>query len=301
MSMMSLLGIDGSADKSRTRQTVSLGLVLLMVLACPADRPLTYDELDSTNVLVRVNGEVLTKEGLELQFERNAVCIASDKLGEWRRTMFRRRFFSRAFESFVEDVVIRQAGGKKALLKGFDETVEEGLLDECIRRAQEYDRSARKELAEVYQMASNVWREAIGGADFPALAASRSADEYAKVDSEWGTFTLEELEDEELAGVVSRMQVGSICAPVRGDNGLLILKLVGRNRDAEDSSIWHYTLQRIAFRLPMLVEMQSREEIREDIRIRRRNEWIKARIADLRAKAKVEYPFGSDVLVRSFR
>lgn len=143
----------------------------------------------------------------------------------------------------------------------------------------------------VHARATNVWNQLKAGADFVATAkAFTEIPEEIEDDCEWGTLDDQFLADDPaLLAAIKSLKPGEFTPPMEGDNGLMIAKLDGR---AEDGS---YELSRIFFRLPLMIEYPTPEEIVATARETHRKNLFNDLLKNLKATADVRRPHGHDL------
>ena len=268
-----------------------------MMIAVLAAAAVGYAALDPTNVLLRVDGKELRKADVEAQLKVvDAHADASGKFMGRDKEQVKACLKKVVFDTFITHMLIEKAGGKEGILKESEITVDEALVSQCISNAAVYKVKAIAELKKVHAEATNVCKRARAGEDFAKLAAEFSADDGAETDATWGTFDENQLVGEGIDETVLKMKVGEVSDPVEADNGLLVLKLDRRDKDPSDPADVKYVISRIAFRLPLQLEEQTPDEIRADLRESARKRLFQERFEALKAKAKIEYPFGKNIL-----
>lgn len=143
----------------------------------------------------------------------------------------------------------------------------------------------------VHARATNVWNKLKAGADFVATAKTfTEVPEEAEDNGEWGTLDDQFLADDPaLLAAIRNLKPGEFTPPMEGDNGLMIAKLDGRTEDGS------YELSRIFFRLPLMVEYPTPEEIVATARETHRRNLFDELLKRLKATADVRRPHGQDL------
>ena len=158
-------------------------------------------------------------------------------------------------------------------------------LDAAMERLSAYADMAAATNALIYARATNVWNEIRRGADFASMAVRWSEDDDPS-SCEWGAFPLVALADSpELQRILPEMSPGDVTPPVEGDNGLVVVRLVDVDRNADPVS---YCLDRIFFKLPECVPTISRDELAEEIAEERRRSKLAAILRSVREKTEVK-------------
>lgn len=145
---------------------------------------------------------------------------------------------------------------------------------------------------EVFEKATNVWKQITSGKlTFEAAASKFSEDEYIKEGCDWGCFTMEQLEGEDmLLALLPNLKTGDITPPLESDGGVAIL------RKDEDDNNSTYSFSRVFFRLPYFYEEETPEQAREYLKKRKSVELIKSVINENISKLKIEYPNGTNMV-----
>jgi hypothetical protein len=174
----------------------------------------------------------------------------------------------------------------ESLRSEIDVSVSEEELDAAMERLSAYAEMVAATNALVHARATNVWNEIRCGADFDSMAARWSEDDDPSP-CEWGAFPLAALADSpELQRLLPEMAPGDITPPVEGDNGLVVVRLVDVDRNADPVG---YCLDRIFFKLPECVPTLSRDELAEEIAEERRRSKLAAILRSVREKTVVKH------------
>lgn len=117
----------------------------------------------------------------------------------------------------------------------------------------------------------------------------------------WGEFLLSMLLDDELRDAVRKTPIGECTEPIETPEGLVIVLVEGRAGSGDPSSVnlqpETCKMRRIVLRLPRLDQKMPKDVFVEE-RIRVKFREVQDRLLErLRARTKVEYPFGSNVWV----
>lgn len=197
---------------------------------------------------------------------------------------------------------IQTAGKIYALIKWVGKTkvtVTEADIDEIIRRANEMQANSVKVLGEQRAKAQKAYERLISGESFDTVAGeSELADEDEGIGA-WGDFSISEFAQlcPELVGQVSQLKVGEFTKPVECADAIYIVELKEKVGSGEISAVRlepeRLTLRRIVFRLPVMYEPGTREEIREGLRDEKRSDYQKnVLLPALLKKATILYPSG---------
>ena len=143
------------------------------------------------------------------------------------------------------------------------------------------------------------------GADFGRMAAQFSEDGEAGADGEWGVFYPNEIEDPDVRKAALELPIGAVSEPFDTEEGLVIIKVLGREgMEVESLAALPLTVRlgRILLRLADGgdgYELPTRDETRRILERRRLAEANRAMIPPLRAAARIEYPNGTNFWPRA--
>ncbi len=143
----------------------------------------------------------------------------------------------------------------------------------------------------IHARATNVWERLKSGADFVATARRfTEIPEEVEDNGEWGTLDDQFLADDPaLLAAIKNLKPGEFTPPMEGDNGLMVAKLDGRTEDGS------YELSRIFFRLPLMIECPTPEEIVATARETHRKNLFNELLKNLKATADIRRPHGRDL------
>lgn len=144
----------------------------------------------------------------------------------------------------------------------------------------------------VFARATNVWKKIVAKTmTFEQAATNYTEDvEFAEDGCEWGTFSLDQIQDDpEVLALLPKLKVGDVTPPVESDNGLAILRL-----DPSDDPK-HYTFSRIFFRLPMFFEVETPKTAEASVRGFEAEKRIAEAFDALKGELKIEYPNGTNL------
>ena len=134
------------------------------------------------------------------------------------------------------------------------------------------------------------WRELEGGRPWEVVATNYTED--ALVDEsladnwkDWMSLKLSKIEPMDLMVAVSKLKPGEYTKPIEMDEGLVIAKLLERDGD-------FCSLVRILVRMAEDVEVPPHDAAVRKIRKVKEAEFQKKLLHELKAKAKIEYPYG---------
>ena len=148
--------------------------------------------------------------------------------------------------------------------------------------------------ANINRSASNrierAWRELEGGRPWEVVATNYTED--ALVDASladnwkgWMSLKLSKIEPMDFMVAVSKLKPGEYTKPIDIDEGLVIAKLVERDGD-------FCSLARILVRMAAEVEVPPRDAAVRKIRKGKETEFQRVLLHELKAKAKIVYPYG---------
>ena len=154
------------------------------------------------------------------------------------------------------------------------------------KNAKAYNEMMSKTNKLIFARADMVWKKLKAGADFGEMAAKYSEVESEREDrGEWGTIDLNQFKDEpKIYEWAPKLKVGEFTPPIEGDNGLMIMRL-----DGKDEAKGEYTFSRIFFCLPMFVEKMSRKDILDEVHEIHREKLFEGKLEEWRKAAKIEY------------
>lgn len=176
-------------------------------------------------------------------------------------------------------------------LRVTDRDVEEFYLDltNRLEKIAKLDANARKKCRKVEERLA-------AGTDWETVADRFSED--ATVDKankiyskEWGYFKIKDMQPLDLAIAVAMLETNKWTKAVETDEGLVIAKLLNRDGDL-------VSLARILIRLPIRLEVPSREEAVRKIMQTKQNDFQLELLPRLRAQSKIEYPLGTNFTYR---
>ena len=174
------------------------------------------------------------------------------------------------------------------------------VFETATNRVEALNKQSAELLAQQRALAKEIYGQLTNGADFVQLANKHSVvkdeDEEGYV---WGEFAPANIPYPELVPVVSRMKEGDVSAPCELVDGIHIVKLLKRTNPGAVGSVMtdpeEVTLGRIVLNLPEDYEVGSEAEIRRDWRDAKIGEHQEAWLKDLREKATVSYPSGTNL------
>ena len=140
------------------------------------------------------------------------------------------------------------------------------------------------------------WRELEGGRPWDVVATNYTED--ALVDEsladnwkDWMSLNLNKIEPMDLMVAVSKLKPGGYTKPIETDEGLVIAKLVERDGD-------FCSLARILVRMAAEVEVPPRDAAARKVRKEKEAEFQRGLLHELKARAKIEYPYGRKFVFR---
>lgn len=190
------------------------------------------------------------------------------------------------------DAFIEKSGGDRF-------KVQESEIDEIIKRANDLRQKSIQLLARQREIAQQVYDRLKKGEDFDKVAAISDTAEDDEHIGFWGEFSLGELERmyPDLVTLVSRLGEGEYSKPIEREDAIYIIRLKSRVGVGRESVVTlepeRLTLQRIVFKLPIMYEAGTRDEIRQGTMKDRQNEYqSKILLPKLLKDAQITYPCG---------
>ena len=148
--------------------------------------------------------------------------------------------------------------------------------------------------------AEKAWQRLKAGEDWDKVAKECSEDKLVDSNNEsfakdWATVDKEGFGYPELAIALRTLHKGDFSKPLDVDEGLIIVKVIEEWKDTKK-----YTLARMLFRMAEPVTIPSRDEAREEIRAKKAFAKQDALVNDLKKKAVVTYPCGTNFNFKVF-
>ncbi len=137
------------------------------------------------------------------------------------------------------------------------------------------------------------WKRLQAGEDWETVAKSYSEDKLLYGDDcnyahEWETINPKYFYLQEVANVLPGMKVGAFTKPIETDEGLMIVRVVGKESDEQ------YKCVRILIRLKVKMEIPERAALRKQLEQENREAAQLDLLADIRKNVKFEYPLGTN-------
>ncbi len=134
------------------------------------------------------------------------------------------------------------------------------------------------------------------GDDWAAIASKYSEDALVDKENEiyskeWGLFRIKDLQPLELSIAVAMLETNKWTRPIETDDGLVVAKLLNREGDS-------VSLARILIRLPIRLEVPSREVAERRIKQEKCGDFQRKLLPKLYEQAKIEYPLGTNFIYR---
>ena len=235
-------------------------------------------ELDRRNIVATTNSDAKVLANYNRIFKSDAKSVdeLAARFGEIAPA-FKRQF---AHESRYQELF-----ASESLLE-----VTERDINRCYRALTNRMEKCREINEAATNKLENAWRELQAGASWENVATNTTEDALLNETladnwKEWKSLKLGKIEPMELMVAVSKLKPGEFTRPMDIEEGLAIVKLV--DRDGE-----FCTLARILVRMAVEVEFPDREVVIRKIRKEKIAEFQRELLPELRAKAKIEYPFG---------
>lgn len=232
--------------------------------------------------------------------EREGIAVSSERLERFKARAVRNMRIPKAqvrnWAGLVKVLGDRLAAGVEARVRA--EALEDEVKDRLaaadptnlppdfaetqIRRIRAFNRDMDATNALVKARANQAWEELKSGATFGDVAAKYSElPEERKDRGEWANLDWKQIDEEkELSKWARQLKPGEFSPPIEADNGLMIAR-VDRKDERE------CVLSRIYFCLPMFCAEPKPEEIVAEARREHADQLLKAKVAELRAAAKI--------------
>ena len=309
-----LISVDGSGlTKADVERQIALSTALLQFKGSVSEKGLS--ERARLAMARRVRDTFVSQTLLLQCAELNDVAATSETHEEARNEIgatYARLGMTNAYPAIVAalnddlrallEKNIQTAGKIYALIKWVGKTkvtVTEADIDEIIRRTNEMQANSVKVLGEQRAKAQKAYERLIAGESFDTVAGDSELADEDEGSGAWGDFSISEFAKlcPELVGQVSQLKVGGFTKPVECADAIYIVELKEKVGSGEISAVRlepeRLTLRRIVFRLPVMYEPGSREEIREGLRDEKRSDYQKnVLLPALLKKAKILYPSG---------
>ena len=235
--------------------------------------------------------------------KKHEISVSDEELEKAVSRLVRQKRLTDGEKSLLRQMVRRELIAKqvhKVFLKATQVAVPASEVQERQRIRVDFNVRAAATNAIVYARATNCWQQIVGG-KLTFVEAAEKFDETEErnrlEDAVWGEFALKafaEEEERELVGWLRKMEVGDVTPPVEGDNGLVVVKLLGYGEEKSDGGERTYRLARIFFRLHEVWEPQTDEEMAADLKsIAERERWQKFLSRELES-VKIEFPAGAE-------
>lgn len=224
---------------------------------------------------------------LKVAKERNLTATQreiDDRMAGFTRFFDRLSVAERALAKSIAEREVLCEKAKQSIENEMDDKVSADELDQALDSLKSYAEMAAETNRLIYARATNVWLEVCGGRDF-ADAARQYSEADDRPSCEWGQFPLEAFAEEpSLKSALEGMRIGGVSYPVEGDNGLMIVRLKGIDKQAMPP---RYDLERIFFRLPEEVPQMTVGEVAALISAKKRHDRLEGRLNDLRRMVRI--------------
>lgn len=309
-----LISVDGSGlTKADVERQIALSTALLQFKGSVSEKGLS--ERARLAMARRIRDTFVSQTLLLQCAELNDVAVTCETHEEARNEIgatYARLGMTNAYPAIVAalnddlrallEKNIQTAGKIYALIKWVGKTkvtVTEADIDEIIRRTNEMQANSVKVLGEQRAKAQKAYERLVAGESFDMVAGESELADEDEGSGAWGDFSISEFAQlcPELVGQVSQLKVGGFTKPVECADAIYIVELKEKVGSGEISAVRlepeRLTLRRIVFRLPVMYEPGSREEIREGLRDEKRSDYQKnVLLPALLKKAKILYPSG---------
>lgn len=309
-----LVSVDGSGlTKADVERQIALSTALLQFKGSVSEKGLNPKVRMAMARRIR---DAFVSQTLLLQCaELNDVAATSETLEEARNEIgatYGRFGMTNAYSAIVAalnddlrvllEKNIQTAGKIYALIKWVGKTkvtVTEADIDGIIRRTNAMQANSVKVLGEQRAKAQKAYERLVAGESFDIVAGESELADEDEGSGAWGDFSISEFAQlcPELVGQVSQLKVGEFTKPVECADAIYVVELKEKVGSGEISAVRlepeRLTLRRIVFRLPVMYEPGTREEIREGLRDEKRSEYQKnVLLPALLKKATILYPSG---------
>ena len=189
---------------------------------------------------------------------------------------------------------VRAEAAKEVLVahwkKLYPTNVPDSFADMQIAKMRDWNAKMALTNAIQYAKATNVWEKLKAGADFVKTAKENTEiEDEIEDDCEWAIVDEKFLEDAPgLYERLKKLKLGEFTPPVKGDNGLMIVRL---DRYEDEGGL---AVSRIFFRLPRFLTPAPKEEILAAELARRERTVFLRKLDELVASAAVEYAAKDD-------
>ena len=149
------------------------------------------------------------------------------------------------------------------------------------------------ENAQAKARGDEAWKRLAAGEDWDAVAKTYSEDKLLYGDDcdyahEWETINPKYFYLQEVANALPGMEVGAFTKPIETDEGLMIVRVVGKEGDEQ------YRCVRILIRLKVKMEVPERAALKKQLEQENREQAQLDLLADIRKDVKFEYPLGTN-------
>lgn len=251
--------------------------------------------------LVRSCPILFEREALLASYaEREGIVVSSERLDRFKaravRNMRIPKVQIRNWSGLVKALGDQLAAGVEARVRAeaLEDEVKSRLVaanptnlppdfaEKTLQRIRAFNRDMDATNVLIRARASAAWEELKAGADFGDVAAKYSEiPEERKDRGEWANLDWKQVDEEkELSKWARQLNVGEFSPPIEADNGLMIARV--DRKDERDC-----VLSRIYFCLPMFCAEPKPEEIVSEARRQHADNMLKAKLAELRARAKI--------------
>ena len=203
-----------------------------------------------------------------------------------------------ALETKIKEDALVFAYFRKRAPEAFAFTDEEYLavsnhVNDLNRKSDELMQQQRKLAQEVYGKLKK-------GADFATVAKEHSVTTKEDMDGYlWGEYAPSEIPYPEVKAAVAGLKPGQFTAPLELEDGIHIIKLLKRTGAGVESAVTinpeEVTLGRIVLNRPSTYSLGSRTAVARSNRDEKLEPLQQAWLKDLKAKARIEYPSGTNL------
>lgn len=222
----------------------------------------------------------------------------------WNRTL---KNFSEEEQVVINDRVYKEAldhSVKRVYVERNPIRLDESEVKEIKQKFLDYNHRCSASNDVIFATATNVWKQLTKGDDFAELASRYDQSEDRSENGEWGDFRIADFDSEpELRRICRSFRPGYLSAPIEGDNGLMIVKVLGVRENGVEivdpdyvpSVDSEFRLSRIFFHLPQFIEMVDDATFARNVREAKANKAAEDFIKELMSRAKVEFPNGTGI------
>lgn len=132
----------------------------------------------------------------------------------------------------------------------------------------------------------------LDGSDFGDYADRVNADPLIDGAGAWGEFSPNDIEDDAVREEIDKLDVGQVSGVLEDDECYFLVKMFDRRKDKNGQEIW--SLGKMSIQKEQSIVLADVPGLRKDFERQMLNRAVSARIEELRKKASVVYPWGTN-------